>query len=69
MVIFGVLAFCSGVMALWLPETLFSPMPQTVEQVEAWPEDYQNYCCKRSRARADESEDQVGVALEENGTA
>ena len=67
MVIFGVLAFCSGVMALWLPETLFSPMPQTVEQVEAWPEDYQNYCCKRSRAHADESEEQVGVPMEENG--
>ena len=34
-------------MGLWLPETLFSPMPQTVEQAEAWPENYKIYCCKQ----------------------
>lgn len=45
--IFGVLAIMAGVMALWLPETLFSPMPQTVEQAEAWKEDYGFFCCKR----------------------
>lgn len=47
LVIFGVLGVAAGIVALWLPETLFSPMPQTVEQAEAWDEDYKIYCCKR----------------------
>ena len=34
-------------MALWLPETLYSPMAQTVEQAEDWDEDYKIYCCRR----------------------
>ncbi|EDO39860.1 predicted protein, partial [Nematostella vectensis] len=36
LVIFGVLAVAAGILALWLPETLFSQMSQTVEQAEAW---------------------------------
>lgn len=47
LVIFGVLGVMAGIVALWLPETLFSPMPQTVEQVETWEEDYRIYCCKK----------------------
>lgn len=47
LVIFGVLGVTAGILSLWLPETLFSPMPQTVEQAEAWDEDYKIYCCKR----------------------
>jgi len=27
-------------------------MPQTVEQAEAWDEDYNIYCCKHPRIRA-----------------
>lgn len=36
-------------MAFWLPETITSQMPQTVEQAEAWDEDYKIYCCQRPR--------------------
>ena len=49
LVVFGVFGMIAGVMALWLPETRFSPMPQTVEQVENWDEDYKLYCFKRGR--------------------
>ena len=54
MLIFGVSALSAGIMALWLPETLFSPMAQTVEEAEAWDEDYRNYCCVRSRPARDD---------------
>lgn len=47
LVVFGVLGVTAGIIALWLPETLFSPMPQTVEQAEAWEEDYRIYCRRR----------------------
>ena len=46
-VVFGVLAISAGFLALFLPETLFSPMPQTVDQVESWTEDYGLPCRKR----------------------
>ena len=37
-----------GIMALWLPETLYSPMAaQTVEQAKDWDEDYKIHCCRR----------------------
>lgn len=54
LVIFGVMGIIAGVMALWLPETLFSPMPQTVEQAEAWEEDYKIYCCRRRESPREE---------------
>ncbi|XP_068750437.1 organic cation transporter protein-like [Montipora capricornis] len=49
LVIFGVMGLIAGVLALWLPETLYSPMPQTVEQAETWEEDYKIYCCGLNR--------------------
>ncbi|PFX17296.1 organic cation transporter protein-like [Stylophora pistillata] len=51
LVIFGVFGLIAGVMALWLPETRYSPMAQTVEQVEAWKEDYKIHCCTRHSSR------------------
>ena len=39
----------AGILAFWLPETLTADMPQTVEQAEAWDEDYNLYCCKESQ--------------------
>ena len=47
MLIFGVLGVAAGIIAFWLPETITSQMTQTVEQAEAWDEDYKIYCCKR----------------------
>ena len=35
-------------MALWLPETLYSPMAaQTVRQAKDWDEDYKIHCRRR----------------------
>ena len=65
LVIFGVMGIIAGIMALWLPETLCSPMPQTVEQAETWPEDYKIYCCSRPRVPRDE----VSNGLTDNGEA
>ncbi|KAJ7333879.1 hypothetical protein OS493_015972 [Desmophyllum pertusum] len=50
LVIFGVFGIIAGIMALWLPETRYSSMAQTVEQAEAWKEDYTIYCFKRHSA-------------------
>ena len=47
LVIFGIFGILAGILALWLPETLYSPMAQTVEQAEEWDEDYKIYCCRR----------------------
>ena len=47
LLVFGVLGLVAGIMAFWLPETLTSHMPQTVEQTEAWDEDYNIYCCRK----------------------
>ncbi|XP_067034389.1 organic cation transporter protein-like [Acropora muricata] len=65
LVIFGVLGLIAGIMALWLPETLYSPMPQTVEESEAWEEDYRIYCCGLHK-RINEAEH--GVHMEQRGT-
>ena len=65
LVIFGVFGIIAGIMALWLPETRYSPMPQTVEQVEAWKEDYRMYCCKRYHAAKEDGS--VGLMDREDG--
>jgi len=52
LLIFGVLGVAAGLLAFWLPETITSQMPQTVEQAEAWDEDYKIYCCRRPRIQA-----------------
>ncbi|KAJ7333880.1 hypothetical protein OS493_015973 [Desmophyllum pertusum] len=64
LVIFGVVGIIAGIMALWLPETRYSPMPQTVEQAEAWPEDYTIYCCKRPSVTR---EDLSVASMEQSG--
>ena len=65
LLIFGVLGMAAGVMAFWLPETLTSEMPQTVEQAEAWDEDYNIYCCKKPRVHAP---DRLEVETDDNET-
>lgn len=65
LVIFGVFGIIAGVMALWLPETRYSPMAQTVEQAEAWKEDYRIFCCQRqSTAKEDGS---IGLMDRQDG--
>ncbi|XP_031557354.1 organic cation transporter protein-like [Actinia tenebrosa] len=39
-IIFGVLALIAGVMMYWIPETLYAPMHQTIEEAEAAKEDF-----------------------------
>lgn len=55
----------AGVMAFWLPETVTSEMPQTVEQAEAWEEDYKIYCCRKPRIQSTRGE----VVKDEEDTA
>ena len=52
MLIFGVLGVAAGLVAFWLPETITSQMPQSVEQAEAWNEDYKIYRCKKPKIHA-----------------
>ena len=40
-------------------------MPQTVEQAEAWDEDYNIYCCKKPRVHAP---DRLEVETDDNET-
>lgn len=50
LIVLGFFGFTAGFMSLLLPETLFSPMPQTVSQVEEWDEDY-SLPCRRQNTR------------------
>lgn len=65
LLIFGALSVAAGVMAFWLPETVTSEMPQTVEQAEAWEEDYKIYCCRKPRIQSPRGE----VVKDEEDTA
>ena len=47
LLIFGVVDLAAGILAFWLPEE----MPQTVEQAEAWDEDYNLSVVKSLRSR------------------
>ena len=38
--IFGVFALIAGIVMYWIPETLFAPMHQTIEEAEAAEDDY-----------------------------
>ena len=66
LVIFGVMGLMAGVLALWLPETLYSPMPQTAEQAETWEEDYKIYCCGLQRRTKRETVTEVRMKEEES---
>jgi len=39
-VIFAVVATLAGILMYWIPETVFSPMHQTIEETEAAEDDY-----------------------------
>ena len=40
LIILGISGIAAGPVSIGLPETLFTPMPQTVEEAETWDEDY-----------------------------
>ena len=64
LIIFGISGIAAGLSALGLPETHFTPMPQTVEEAEAWDEDYSLPCMtKRYSGRQNNYEK---VALSES---
>lgn len=44
-VIFAVVAALAGILMYWIPETVFSPMHQTIEETEAAEDDYGIPCC------------------------
>ncbi|KAK3731639.1 hypothetical protein QZH41_007311 [Actinostola sp. cb2023] len=46
-VIFGVLALIATILMYWIPETLFAPMHQTIDEAEDGKEDFSVPCCGR----------------------
>jgi len=48
--IFAAVATIAGLLMYWIPETVFAPMHQTIEEAEAATDDYLLPCChKRTR--------------------
>ncbi|XP_078355442.1 solute carrier family 22 member 6-B-like [Oculina patagonica] len=48
-VIFSVVSTLAGILMYWIPETLFAPMHQTIEEAEAAADDYAIPCCGKRR--------------------
>ncbi|KAJ7388483.1 hypothetical protein OS493_037393, partial [Desmophyllum pertusum] len=67
-VIFGVVATLAGILMYWIPETLFAPMHQAIEEAEAAKDDYGIPCCgktltmKRRRKGASEENNAVKMS-------
>ncbi|KAL9982535.1 hypothetical protein ACROYT_G004589 [Oculina patagonica] len=64
-VIFGVVAVVAGILMYWIPETLFSPMHQTIEEAEAAGDDYGIPCCGKrfNLQRKQEAEENNAVQV------
>lgn len=61
-VIFGAVATLAGILMYWIPETLFSPMHQTIEEAEAAEDDYGiPYCGKKIELRRRKKANDVKV--------
>ena len=48
-VIFAVVATLAGILMYWIPETLFAPMHQTIEEAEEAEDYYGIPCCGKRR--------------------
>lgn len=60
-VIFAGVALLAGILMYWLPETLFAPMHQTIEEAEVAQDDYGIPCCgRRRRNETDENKYEMG---------
>ncbi|XP_048582599.1 organic cation/carnitine transporter 4 isoform X2 [Nematostella vectensis] len=55
---FGVLTLVGAIMSLWLPETLFAKLSQTVEEAEAAKEDFSVICWGHHKRRKREAEEE-----------
>lgn len=58
-VIFAVVALLAGILIYWVPETLFAPMHQTIEEAEAAEDDYGIPCCGKRRRNQNDEETQA----------
>jgi membrane protein insertase Oxa1/YidC/SpoIIIJ len=56
--VFGSLALIAGILMYWIPETLFSPMHQTIEAAEAAKEDFRIPCCSKPLDRENDRKTQ-----------
>lgn len=57
--IFGVLALIASIVTLWLPETIYANMHQTIEEAESAKEDFRVPCLNRNKRheRIDDTND------------
>lgn len=62
LIIFGISGIAAGLSALGLPETLFTPMPQTVEEAEAWDEDYSLPCMAKRNSERQSNNEMVALS-------
>ncbi|KAJ7388478.1 hypothetical protein OS493_037388 [Desmophyllum pertusum] len=66
-VTFAVVATLAGILMYWIPETVFSPMHQTIEEAEAAKDDYGIPCCGRrlNRQRKSVAEENDAIKMED----
>ena len=55
-VIFALVAVLAGILMYWIPETLFAPMHQTIEETEAAKSYYGIPWCGRKREKRNDEE-------------
>ncbi|XP_031570056.1 organic cation transporter protein-like [Actinia tenebrosa] len=56
MVVFAVISLTAGAISLFVPETLFTPMHQTIEEAEAATDDYGIPCCGKPGNKSSKTE-------------
>ena len=64
-IIFAVVATLAGILMYWIPETVFSPMYQTIEEAEAAEDDYGLPCCGKRPTRQEVAGDTDAVQMEQ----
>ena len=64
MVIFAVVGTLAGILMYWIPETVYAPMYQTIEEAEAAEDDYGLPCCGK-RPRQEVAQENDAVQMEE----
>ena len=49
--IFGIFALIASIVTLWLPETIYANMHQTIEEAEAAEDDFKAPCLRKDKAK------------------